>query len=67
MKSLATIKGENNETITLSYDETAQQIYADSIETPTTEVGPRLESEEKAAEWIQDSYGHTEWQLDWIG
>jgi len=66
MKALATITGENGERITISYDATAEHLYTESFGEPTMEVGPRLATEQAASEWIQDSYGRTNWQLTWI-
>lgn len=64
MKKIATITGENGETITISYDATTEHLYTESFGEPTMEVGPRLSDEASAAQYVQDSWGR-EWNLAW--
>lgn len=56
MKTLATITGDNEEAITLSFDPTTGHLYTESFGEPTMEVGPQFASEQQAADYIQDSY-----------
>ena len=56
--NMATIEGEDGDTITLWYAEGV--LHADE-----TVIGPEFASEEQAAQYIHDSYGRG-WNLTWL-
>lgn len=63
MKAIATITGEDGNTITISFD--GSRLFTESFGEPTMEVGPEFATEEKAAEYIHDSWGRG-WNLIWL-
>jgi hypothetical protein len=64
MKKMATITGENGKEVTISFETESNMLYTESLDEPTTQVGPQFASEEQAAEYIQDSWGGN-WNLNW--
>jgi hypothetical protein len=61
MKKVATITGENNESITISFDATTGHLYTESFGEPTTEVGPQFASEEEACEHMRQLAQYADW------
>lgn len=62
MKKLATITNENGIDLVISFD--GNQLFAEGFGLPTEQIGGSFQTEDQAAEYIQDSYNNG-WNLTW--